>query len=254
MCKRKNFDVKGCYTQLCRIIYNKKIEKDIYLLKTKGKFQGKMGQFYMLKGWNTLHPILARPFAIFDIDSHSISFLYKIVGEGTKLLSNLKRDDNIQIMGPYGNGFPQPEGNIALIGGGMGIAALFLAAKQLYNNHPVKSLDIFLGFKDKAILTDFFQAYTHKLVIDIGNLVSSKIDIYRYDYIFACGPEDMIKTLVYKNVSQKKYKKPRIYISLEKRMACGVGACLSCSCKTKNGNKLVCKDGPVFPGENIIFE
>lgn len=209
-----------------------------------------MGQFYMLKGWNTIHPILARPFTIFDIDSNSISFLYKVVGEGTKLLSNLKRNYNIQILGPYGKGFPQPEGNIALIGGGMGIAALFLAAKQLYNNQLVKTMDIYLGFKDKAILTDLFKKYTHKLVIDIGNLISSKINIYKYDYIFTCGPEDMMKTFI----SQKKYEKPKIYISLEKRMACGVGACLSCSCKTKNGNKLVCKDGPVFPGENIVFE
>jgi len=235
---------------MCKIIYNEQLCKDIFLIKVSGKFQGSMGQFYMLKGWNSLHPLLGRPFTIFDIDNNSISFLYRVVGEGAKLLSHLKRNDSIHVLGPYGNGFPIPKGCIALIGGGMGIAALYLAAKQLYNKQFIKSIDIYLGFKDTPILLDYFKKHADKLVIEVGNNISSVVNIHKYDYVFSCGPEDMMKSII----SQKYFEKPKIFISLEKRMACAVGACLSCSCKTKSGNRLVCKDGPIFPGEDIIFE
>jgi len=233
-----------------KVLSNDYIGEDMYLLKVEGNFEGTMGQFYMLKGWNSLHPVLSRPFTIFDIEEDSISFLFKVVGEGTNLLSKLKKNDDIHLSGPYGNGFPESSGNIALVGGGMGIAALFLAAKQLYNKHFIKSIDIYLGFKDTSILLDYFKKYANKLVVDVGNNISGKVNIHKYDYIFSCGPEEMMKSVI----SKKIFEKPKIFISLEKRMACGVGACLSCSCKTKDGNKLVCKDGPIFPGESIIFE
>ncbi len=209
-----------------------------------------MGQFYMLRGWSSYHPVLSRPFSIFDIDDQSISFIYKVVGEGTQLLSQLKEDDSINIFGPYGRGFPQAGGRIALIGGGMGMAPLFLAAKELESNSLAEEIDVYLGFKEKAVLTDLFGKFAHQLIIDVGGLISKRVNIHQYQYVFACGPEEMMKAIV----KQKKSKNPDIFISLERRMGCGLGACLSCTCKTRTGNQLTCKDGPVFPGEEIFFE
>ena len=110
---------------MAKIIFNKQLEIDIYHMKVAGNYKGTMGQFYMLRGWSSLNPILDRPFSIFDLDGESISFLYKVIGEGTHLLSRLKENDDIKLFGPYGNGFPQVKGKVALIGGGLGLALLF---------------------------------------------------------------------------------------------------------------------------------
>lgn len=235
---------------MAKIVFNQQIDDYIYYLKIAGKFQGSMGQFYMLRGWDTYHPVLSRPFSIFDIDTQSISFIYKVVGDGTRLLSQLKKEDKIQIFGPYGRGFPQVKGKIALIGGGMGLAPLFLAAKELRVNPLIEMIDIYLGFKEKAVLTDLFEKAAHRLVVDVGGFISKRVNIHQYSCVFACGPEEMMKSIV----KQKNSNKPEIFISLERRMGCGLGACLSCTCKTKKGNRLTCKDGPVFPGEDIFFE
>lgn len=234
---------------MAKIIFNQQLVQDIFHLKIDGQYQGTMGQFYMLRGWDAFHPILSRPFSIFDIDRHSISFVYKVIGKGTQLLSQLKKEDTIQLFGPYGKGFPQARGKVALVGGGMGLASLFLAAKELKDNHLVKCIDIYLGFKDRAILTEDFQQVAHQFIVQVGGLISQKVDIQKYNYVFACGPEEMMKAII----SQKKSKSPEIFISLERRMGCGLGACLSCTCKTKKGNRLICKDGPVFRGEEILF-
>ncbi len=235
---------------MSKIIFNQQIDELIYHLKIAGKFKGSMGQFYMLRGWNSCHPVLSRPLSIFDIDEQSISFIYKVVGEGTRLLSQLKKDGLIHIFGPYGRGFPQAGGRIALIGGGMGMAPLFLAAKELGSNSLAEEIDVYLGFKEKAVLTDLFEKVAHQLIIDVGGLISKRVNIHQYQYVFACGPEEMMKAIV----KQKKSKNPDIFISLERRMGCGLGACLSCTCKTRTGNQLTCKDGPIFPGEEIFFE
>jgi dihydroorotate dehydrogenase electron transfer subunit len=235
---------------LAKIIFNQQIDEYIYHLKIAGKFQGSMGQFYMLRGWDSYHPVLSRPFSIFDIDAQSISFIYKTVGEGTKLLSQLKKEGTIHIFGPYGRGFPQVGGKIALIGGGMGVAPLFLAAKELRTNPLIDAIDIYLGFKETAVLTNLFEKVAYELVIDIGGFISHRVSIHQYQTVFTCGPEDMMKAIV----DQKKSGNPDIYVSLERRMGCGLGACLSCTCRTRTGNRLTCKDGPIFHGEDVFFE
>ncbi len=234
---------------MARVIFNQQIDNHIYHIKIAGKYKGSMGQFYMLRGWDSYHPILGRPFSIFNLTSQSISFLYKVIGEGTHLLSKLKENDDIRLFGPYGRGFPQAKGKVVLIGGGMGLAPLYFAAQELIKNNSVESIHIYLGFKEKAILVDYFKKVSHKLIIDVGGLISQKVIVDNYDYVFACGPEEMLQAIV----KQKKSEKTNIFISLERRMGCGLGACLSCTCQTREGNKLTCKDGPVFPGEDIYF-
>jgi len=234
---------------VAKIISNEKLDDDIYIMKVEGKFEGEMGQFYMLRAWNE-YPVLSRPISIHDIDDNSISFLYRVVGEGTEMLSNLKENDDIELQGPNGNGYPEVEGNVALIGGGMGIAPLFLAAKSLKKMKNVKNIDIYLGFSQKAILTEKFKKYADNLVINVGGIIIDELDAEKYDYILTCGPEIMMKKMVQKS----KDTQAKVYVSMEKRMACGVGACLVCTCKTSKGNKKTCKDGPVFLGEDVFYE
>ncbi len=235
---------------MAEIIFNRQIEAKIYHMKIAGNYEGSMGQFYMLRGWGSLHPVLGRPFSIFDLNKESISFVYEVVGEGTHLLSRLRESDEIKLFGPYGRGFPQAKGRVALIGGGIGLAPLYFTAKNLITDNLAELVHIYLGFKENAFLIDYFKKVSHRLIVDVGGYISQKVDINDYDYIFACGPEEMMRVIV----QQKKSDNVQIFISLERRMGCGLGACLSCTCETGNGNRLTCKDGPVFSGEDILFE
>lgn len=226
-----------------KIIKNKYIGEDMYLMEVEGTFQGEMGQFYMLRAWDN-YPLLSRPISIHDISESSISFLYKVVGEGTKILSRLKSEDTIKLEGPYGNGYEKVEGKVALVGGGIGVAPLYLVAKNIEN------CDAYLGFRNEAILIDKYNETCNEVNVAIGNtFVTDILDVEKYDYILTCGPTPMMEKLV-KMVEGTKTK---IFVSLENHMACGVGACLVCTCKTKFGNKKTCKDGPVFRGEDVIF-
>ncbi len=250
MCQRKSSNNERRYCEVAKIIFNREIDTDIYHMEIAGKYKGSMGQFYMLRGWESHHPVLGRPLSIFDLNSGSISFIYKVIGEGTRLISRLKEGDNIELYGPYGKGFPRAKGKVALIGGGMGLAPLYLAARELFSDPQVELIHIYLGFKERTFLIDWYEKVSHKLIIVTDGFISQKINVNDYDFIFACGSEEMMRAVV----QQKKSEKSHIFISLEKRMGCGVGACLSCTCKTKEGNRLTCKDGPVFPGEDIFFE
>lgn len=250
MCQRKGSINERRHIEVAKIIFNQQVDTDIFHIKIAGKYNGFMGQFYMLRGWESLHPVLGRPLSIFDLNSESISFIYKVVGEGTRLISRLKEDDNIELFGPYGKGFPRARGRIALVGGGMGLAPLYLAARELFHDSRVENVHTYLGFSERPFLIDFFKKVSHKVIVDVGGFISTKVETNDYDYVFTCGPEEMMKAIV----KQKNSDKTQIFVSLEKRMGCGVGACLSCTCQTNKGNKLTCKDGPVFPGEEVFFE
>ena len=115
-----------------KILENKYIGEDMYFMKVEGNFKAEMGQFYMLRAWDT-YPLLSRPISVHDIDENSISFLYKVVGEGTKIFSTLKVGDDIKLEGPYGKGYEKVEGKVALVGGGIGVAPLYLVAKNIEN-------------------------------------------------------------------------------------------------------------------------
>ena len=87
-----------------KVLENRYVGEDMYFMKVKGNFKAKMGQFYMLRAWDT-YPLLSRPISVHDVDEEGISFLYKVVGKGTKIFSNLKPNDSIKLDGPYGNGY-----------------------------------------------------------------------------------------------------------------------------------------------------
>lgn len=234
--------------QTCKIIYNKRLseKESLFVMKIKGEFSALAGQFYMLRAWDN-YPTLSRPISVHDIDEEGISFMYHVIGEGTEIFASLGEGDEISLQGPYGNGFPVPEegAKVALIGGGMGVAPLLYTAKTL--NKP----DVYVGFREEVLEEDDYRNAAGELVTKIGGTILDEIDLDAYDVVYACGPLGMERALA----NMAKGKRAKVYVSLEKRMACGMGACLVCSCSMAlGGNKKVCKDGPVFAADEVNFD
>ncbi|MFD3157747.1 dihydroorotate dehydrogenase electron transfer subunit [Haloimpatiens sp. FM7330] len=252
-----------------KVIENIEISKDIYKVSIKGNSEAVPGQFYMLKTTNE-EPLLPRPISVYDVSKNCITFLYKVVGRGTELISRLKKDEEIQILGPLGNSFDRSKlkGKVALVSGGIGIAPLTFLTKRLENC----SVDFYAGFCDYVYAVDNVEKNVNNLYISTekyanGNncknytqknncthvdnsYITDIFDPSKYDIVVCCGPKIMMK----KVVQMCKEKKVPIYVSMENRMACGIGACLGCTCKTNEGNKRVCSEGPVFNGEDLILD
>ncbi len=207
----------------------------------------------MLRAWED-EPLLGRPISVHGINENNIEFLYRTQGRGTKILSKLESGNNIDLMGPLGNGFDVDniKGNVAIVCGGIGIAPMKYVAESLKNCN----VDFYAGFKEEVYLLDSIKSNVSNLIVttNSGKLgykgyITDKLKPENYDVVLCCGPEIMMEKVI------KMCRNENIpsYISMEKKMACGVGACLVCTCKTKLGNKRTCKDGPVFKGEDIIL-
>ena len=214
-----------------------------------------MGQFYMLRAWEH-EPVLSRPLSVYDAGKGYISFIHRVIGRGTAIFAGLRAGDPVSILGPLGNGFPGAEpgsayGKVALVGGGAGIAPLYLAAKQIKAAHHSCHVDVFLGYSGESFLVREFEGAADKVTVNVGGFITDEVDPAGYDLILSCGPEIMMKVLYEK--CRKADARARVYVSLESRMACGVGACFVCSRKVGGGNKKVCKDGPVFPAEEVFL-
>ena len=229
------------------ILNNEQISDDIYQMDIKGSYEGRAGQFYMLESSSTLDPFLHRPISIHDIDHTKITFLYQKKGKGTALLAGYKAGENVEISGPFGNGFDFSDNDTIFIGGGIGIAPLYLAVKSFKKQFPHRKAIVYLGFNDKAYCIGKFQNISDHIKVKTGGIITDIINYDLADYIITCGPEIMMK-----NIAQLSTK--HIQVSMEKRMACAVGACLGCSIMTTKGMKRVCKDGPVFLSNEVFYE
>ncbi|MFX0548623.1 dihydroorotate dehydrogenase electron transfer subunit [Hathewaya histolytica] len=237
-----------------KVLFNRKIEEGIYEIGIKGNFKGDPGQFYMLRpeGQEILLP---RPISIYDLKEDYISFLYAVVGRGTELIKNLQQGSDIQIMGPLGNGFNinELEGKkVAMVAGGIGIAPLVYLSKTLKECE----IDFYAGFRDVHYAVDNIEEYTKNIYISTEHgtkghkgYITDILQPNKYDFIVTCGPLVMMKKVI--NIGKELNKK--VIVSMENRMACGLGACLGCTCNTKDGNKTTCKEGPVFYGEDLMF-
>lgn len=232
---------------------NVEISEGVYKLSIKGKFNVKPGQFFMIKVGDG-EPLLPRPISVCDVTSEEINFLYQIVGAGTKLLSKLRKNDDVQIMGPLGNGFDVEniKGKIAIVSGGIGIAPLVYLIKSLTNCE----IDLYAGFRSVDYSVDTVEKNVNNIYLSTENgkighkgYITDLINPQDYETIICCGPEIMMK----KVVSMCNDANVNVLASMETHMACGIGACLVCTCKTKDGNKRTCKDGPVFNGKDLIF-
>lgn len=232
-----------------KVLANRRLANGIYQIDIDyKKLSAKAGQFI-----NVSCPTktLPRPISVCKSDEDYFSLVYKVVGEGTRWMSQLQKEQEISFTRPLGQGFDITRGEkVAIIGGGMGIAPLLPVAEALYNPH------VFLGFNEEDFLIKEFKKTTENLhvsydargetVIDKFKMAMSK---YNFDTVFACGPKGMLLVL------QKLCKINGIsgQISIENHMACGVGACLVCNCSTEEGYKLVCTDGPVFEIDEVIL-
>jgi dihydroorotate dehydrogenase electron transfer subunit len=242
-----------------------KLAEDIYSMWIKDSSvaaTAKPGQFLSLYCKNGSR-LLPRPISICEVDKEreSLRLVYRVVGNGTEEFSHLNVSDTIEILGPLGNGFNLNEGfksnKVILIGGGIGIPPMLELAKQLKCEKQ-----IVLGYRDQLFLNDEFRQYGQVYISTEDGSVGTKgnvIDAIKEhnlngDMIFACGPTPMLKGV-------KTYAKEHnisAQLSMEERMACGIGACLACVCKsvdkdhhTNVNNKRVCKDGPVFYADEI---
>jgi len=209
------------------------------------------GQFMMLK-IPGMDPLLGRPISIFDWNEEekTVDFLYQVVGRGTQIIADMAPGREIDLQGPYGNGFPLVDGDVTLIGGGVGIAPLYRLAKCLKEADPARHVRVHLGFRETALMKEAYESVADEVLINIGGFVTDDVDYTEDRILYTCGPTPMMEVAARKAREQGR----TIYVSLENRMACGVGACLACSCKTIKGNKRVCKDGPVFEGQEVFYE
>ncbi len=223
--------------------------------------QAKPGQFISIYV-NDKSKILPRPISICGIDAEKgiLRIVYRIAGEGTKQMSSYQKGDSVKILGPLGNGFTMKKDRAILIGGGIGIPPMLELAKQL--DGP-KS--IVLGYRDSEMfLKDEFEAYGDVFVSTEDGSVGTKgnvIDAIKEqgvegNVIYACGPTPMLKGIQ----AYAAENGIEAQISLEERMACGIGACLACVCQSKEAdehshvcNKRVCKDGPVFDAREVVL-
>lgn len=247
------------------VLENVKVQEGIYklVLGFDDFEQIKAGQFIHVQLNNKEH-VLRRPFCICDFDEvkKTITIVYAIVGEGTRLLSLVKEGERLNSMFPLGNGF-EDKGykKIMILGGGMGCAVL--PAMKVFKNSEIYT---YIGFasKDKVILEDELTSISKKIVVasDDGSYknkgfalsyLKEDIEKVKPDVILACGPEGLYKAM---NKVLAGIDVP-VYISLEARMGCGIGACLVCNCKVKkNGEETylrVCKDGPVFRLDEVVL-
>lgn len=198
---------------------------------------------------------LRRPISVFDWDEDSFTIIYKLVGEGTSILSEKKIGDKLDILTGLGNGFATDKSGEKplLIGGGVGVPPMFGLCKKLISEN--KKPKVILGFNTKSEV--FGEDEFKKLGVDVivttvdgsygqKGFVTDQMNKFDYSYFFTCGPMPMFLAI-------EKVAKTSGQYSFEERMGCGFGACVGCTCKTKYGNKRICKDGPVLEREEIIW-
>jgi dihydroorotate dehydrogenase electron transfer subunit len=221
----------------------------------------KAGQFIYLLCGQAQQFILRRPFSVHQVSGDSLELLIKVVGQGTAYLSHLNVREQVDFIGPLGRPFNSKGVNKALIvAGGMGIAPLFLLAQQLaaqkvktYALLGAPTRDLLFSYMDIKRLARKVEATTEDGSFGhqgkVTDLLSSMLNEVQPDMIYACGPLAMLQA-VSRIASQQQIN---CQVSLEARMACGVGACYGCTVNGKAGYLKVCSDGPVFSAEELVW-
>ena len=251
------------FEEIAIVVDQKSIAKDIYDLTIQTKeiaAAAKAGQFISLY-CDDKTKLLPRPISLCEIDGEkgTLRMVYRVTGEntGTEEFSKLKAGDSVRVLGPLGNGFT-PNGKKAfLIGGGIGIPPMLQLAKSLDCEKTAV-----LGYRDELFLLDDFNGVCPTYIATEdgsagtkGNVIDAiKANGLTADVIYACGPTPMLRAL--KAFAEE--NNMECFISMEERMACGIGACLACVCKTKEkdhhtnvNNKRICKEGPVFNAKEV---
>lgn len=259
---------------------NEEIQVDHFLMRIKlpaGFADPLPGQFVMVRIAGLQDPFLSRPISIYSFTrsktSCTIELLYRAVGKGTQIFAGLIKGSQVGISGPLGGSYTvdPSKKNIVLIAGGIGVAPLSLLAQHLCKTacHDTEAMTFYLGAKTANAIVglDGLGKYCYRIVVctDDGSLGEKSLvtkafqrDIKKYapaeSAIYACGPKPMLRSLS-KMLTEKYF----CQVSLEERMACGVGACIGCAVAVKEEDdktvyKRVCADGPVFDLQKVIWE
>ena len=210
---------------------------------------------------------LRRPFSVFDAENGQVTVLYKTVGRGTAALNAVKAGETVRVMGPLGHGFPlKCDGEALLVGGGYGVAPLHFLAKRFVAAAGLPRPKLFVGGRTKSDLLaldrfeklgiEIFTA-TNDGSAGVKGLVTDPLDDLLANFrnrgtkfeLFACGPDPMLKAVAMRATGTGS----KGWISMDRHMVCGVGACYACIQKTVRGNSRCCIEGPVFAAEDLVW-
>ena len=243
---------KGIYT----ILSNEPLTPVVYRMVLEGDTQyiTRSGQFINIE---LEGKFLRRPISVSDYDATTVTIIYKVVGSGTEQMRGMQAGEKLDILTGLGNGFntENEAKSPLLVGGGVGVPPLYNLAKRLLAEG--KKPMVILGFNTKSEI--FYEEEFKALGVDVycstadgtHGVKGFVTDVIRekalnFDYLYTCGPLPMLKALYDATEVDGEF-------SFEERMGCGFGACMGCTCKTKYGNKRICKDGPVLKREEIIW-
>ena len=237
-----------------RVVSNEALTPLIYRMVLEGDTSAlcATGQFVNLK-IDGLY--LRRPISVCDWDEKTITLIYKVVGKGTEIMAKAAPGQTYDVLTGLGNGYNTDKSGDRplLLGGGVGIPPLYALCKKLIAEG--KKPTVILGFnkQDEIFLADEFRALGVNVIIctadgsvGVKGFVTDAMKGLDYDYFYTCGPMPMFRAIEAVAVTSGQYR-------FEERMGCGFGACMGCSCKTKYGNKRICRDGPVLEREEIIW-
>ena len=237
-----------------KIIDNAPLTQTVYKMKLQGDVSDitSSGQFVNIK-LDGLY--LRRPISVCDCEDGVLTLIYKVVGKGTEQMAKMTSGEELNILTGLGNGYDisLSGDKPLLLGGGVGVPPLYMLAKKLIAEG--KKVSVVLGFntKDEVFCEEDFKdlgADVFVTTVDgsygIKGFVTDAMKDIDYSYFYTCGPEPMLKAIFKVSATSGQF-------SFEERMGCGFGACMGCSCKTKYGNKRICKDGPVLVKEEIIW-
>mgnify|MGYP000365609811 CR=1 FL=1 len=262
-------------TEQARLMVKRSLARDIYLLVlyAPGIVEGcRTGQFVNLQVPRDGARILRRPVSISRVDREAgtMDLVVQVLGEGTRRICDIEPGESVSIVGPQGNGFTRFDtaDSLWLVGGGVGIAPLLMAAEEYKRRNPNGHLRVFLGYgsRDKAYYDSAFDSWTDTVHIatEDGSMgeagyVTPLVERALHEgntpsLVLACGPTPMLKAV-------QGIVNPRgipCRLSLEERMACGIGACVGCVCRIGAPGaweyKRVCADGPVFDSREVLFD
>lgn len=237
-----------------KIISNRKIAKNTYEMVLAGDISHitAPGQFVNIKldGF-----YLRRPISVCDAEGGRLTLIYKAVGEGTEAMSKMGEGAELLTLTGLGNGYDTScsGGKPLLIGGGAGVPPMYMLARKLISEGKAPSVILGFGSADEIFYEEEFKALGCDVTVTtvdgsygVRGFVTDGMRDKEYTYFYTCGPEPMLKAIYDSSLTSGQF-------SFEERMGCGFGACMGCSCKTKYGNKRICRDGPVLVKEEIIW-